>query len=193
MAIQFVTEDGTGLATATAYVTEAEFVQYWENRGEALTGITSDNQKTAINRATAYIDKRFGERFLGWRENRAQCLEWPRADAIDDDGFLLEDIPKDLKDATCEYALRVHHLTQLAPDPQLPFNQRATRGETTVESAGLSVSKKEKVGPIEESTSQGDFSKLSSALGGSPLIPAYPEADLLIKKLTSSSRDLVRG
>ena len=56
MSIQFVVEDGTGKSTATAYITVAEFKQYWENRGRTFTQNDATiqswiNQATEIGRA----------------------------------------------------------------------------------------------------------------------------------------------
>jgi hypothetical protein len=36
MAINFVVEDGTGLTTATAYLSLEELKQYWDNVGYSL-------------------------------------------------------------------------------------------------------------------------------------------------------------
>lgn len=60
----FVVEDGTGIASANAYITVQQFKDYHADRGNTLTGGSGDQQK-AIVKATDYIDKRFGRRFKG--------------------------------------------------------------------------------------------------------------------------------
>ena len=174
----FVTEDGTGLALANGYVTVAFADAYFVDRGNAIwAAVATDAEKEqAIVRATDYIDKRFGIRFKGVKQSSDQGLEWPRAGAVDNDGYVFDDVPRNLEKATCEYALQALSLT-LAPNNS---------------NAGVKITKK-KVGPIEteqelSTPSTGSLVSLSS-------IPEYPEADLWIQELIkqSNSRTTVRG
>lgn len=105
MAIIFITEDGTGKSDATAYVTVAEFRQYWENRGVAYpvdvspATVEADKIKGYINRATEYIDSL---NFDGCKESVTNALMWPRYGMKDENGVVLStQIPKRLKDAVC--------------------------------------------------------------------------------------------
>lgn len=197
----FTVEDGTGVVDANSYIAEAEFRSYHADRGVDVTTLTQAQVEQSCVRATDYIDKRFGRRFRGWRESKSQGLEWPRIDAIDNDGYLLDLLPKQLRHATAEYALRAHYLGQLAPDPALQVPTRDTTGSGTTESAGQVRSKTEKVGPIEESTqyadtaSSGTRTTSASVLLDGTVIPAYPAADLLLEELLTStlSRDLTRA
>ena len=101
MAIQFVVEDGTGKSTATAYITVAEFKQYWENRGTTFTEAGSEIQAW-INCATEYLDSTY--KFLGEAYSSTQALQFPRINIIDKRGETIEStsIPQDLKNA-CAY------------------------------------------------------------------------------------------
>ena len=91
------------------------------------SNFTVPEKEQAIVRATFYIDKRFGRRFVGVRSTKGQGLEWPRLSAFDQDGFLLSDvdaIPRQLLRACAEYALRAAVCGILAPDPPLPVPKR---------------------------------------------------------------------
>jgi hypothetical protein len=173
----FTAEDGTGLALANAYVTEAFADAYFVDRGNATWAAASTGDKeTAIVRATDYIDKRFGLKFKGVKQSSDQGLEWPRAGAVDQDGYVFDDVPRNLEKATAEYAVRGLSAV-LAPDNT---------------NAGVKITKK-KVGPIE--TEQ----ELSTPSSGTLVSPAslkeYPEADLWIQELLtdSNNRTTVRG
>lgn len=178
----FVAEDGTGLETANSYIALAFADTYHSDRGNASWALeTQANRQAALIRATDYIDKRFGKRFRGWRQTKAQALEWPRIGALDQDEYLLngsDAVPRQLQKACAEYALRALTITPLAPD------------NTDV---GLSLNR-EKVGPIEteKKISQG---QKKSQLVDATSIPDYPEADLWMSELLAgiNSRDLYRG
>ena len=206
----------SGASTATAYITEAEADDHHSDRGNtAWSTFSSGIKQAAIIRATDYIDKRFGKTFRGIRRARDQALEWPRLDAFDNDGFLLsgvDDIPRNLKKATAEYALRAIIYGVLAPDPALPNpSQDMTdptfqRGSTDV-IAGEVTRKRDKVGPLETErwfeTRSAVLAK-NSGIGARAIqstllndfdIPEYPEADLWIEELLRANMgiNLVRG
>jgi len=196
----FVVEDGTGLETATSYISEAFVDGYHLDRGNSKwEDFSSAEKQSALIRASDYVDKRFGKRFVGFRERKEQALEWPRMDAFDADGFLLnsvDDVPRNLQKAVAEYALRAAICGVLAPDPLLPTpKQNMESGEDddrTASQSGAVVRKKEKVGPLEEETwyetaasqSLGAGARsVQSSLVDDFMIPAYPEADLWIEEL----------
>lgn len=160
----FTVETGAGLAAANAYVSVADADAYFADRGDptAWSGATDPAKQAAIVKATDYIEKRFGHRFVGTKGSSTQALSWPRDNAYDRDGFLLADdeVPTKVANATAEYALRAIAAT-LMPDPTI-----------NVDTAGQIVRKHEKVGPIErELEYQGS--------GGD--LPAYPHADLMLR------------
>lgn len=105
-----IVETGEGLPNADSYVSVADATTYFQSRG--LTGwVTSPTApaEQALVRATAYIDGRYRKQFPGRRLNgRDQALEWPRERAYDQAGEEIDDdsVPREVKDATCEAALR---------------------------------------------------------------------------------------
>lgn len=208
MAAVFTPEDGSGLPNANAYLALADVTQYHEDRGNDFwvsgTGVTDAKRQTAIVRATSYIDKRFGRKFKGQRQNLDQALAWPRIGAFDDDGFQFPDIPTQLKQAVSEYALRALIYQTLAPDPlrPVPSQDMTTGTQETEVITGQVKSKRVQVGPISESTtyesaqdvlarniSAGTRSVQSSIMNDFN-IPEYPEADLLIEELLESNGPL---
>lgn len=182
----FVVEDGTKPENANSYLSVAEADAYFTDRG-ITTWTGADNLKQiALVKATDYIEKRFGSKFRGRRESKDQSLSWPRYNAVDDDGFLLSgvnEIPRRLKQATAEYALRALSAALLTdPDNTLP--------------SGQIVEVREKVGPIEEQTKYENKPGMpKSSLVSDQYIPEYPAADLLLQGLLKSgmSRELGRG
>lgn len=177
------------------------------------TNFTNPEKQQAIVRATDYIDKRFGRRFVGLRKTKEQGLEWPRLDAFDQDGYLLsgsDALPRQILKACAEYALRAAVCGILAPDPPLPVPKQdptdmGTRPEQ--EETGQLTRKREKVGPLEEdkwfeTTSQvigrnlaAGATGVKSSLVNDFLIPEYPEADMWLEELLRSSMNvmLARG
>lgn len=198
----FLLETGVGLAGANAYVSVAEIDTYHADRGNAAWAGATGVKQIAIIRATDYIDKRFRRQFRGNRLGNTQGLQWPRYDAYDDDGDLLQGIPEVLKQAAAEYALRALLLLDLLPDPALGYTIRSTTGQATSAqgspAGGEITSKSETVGPISESTGYASSSSAGSSRGSAQvpgyMIPAYPAADLLIEALIQSpSMDIGRG
>lgn len=173
----FTVEDGTGLADANAYISVAFADTYFLDRGNATwaAALTADKE-SAIVRSTDYLDKRFGLKYKGVKESSAQGLEWPRAGAIDNDGYLFDDVPRNLEKATAEYAVRALSLV-LAPDNS---------------NSGVKTTRK-KVGPIE--TEDELTAPTSGSLVSPSSIPEYPEADLWVQELLKQSGSLttVRG
>jgi len=200
----FVVEDGTRKSDATAYITVDEFKDHHTDRGVSAIseGTWSDTEiQSGIINATDYVDKRFGRRFRGWRSTKTQALEWPRTDAYDDDDYLLDGIPNQLKKGIAEYALLVLQLGRnLAPVPGMDFAVTdPSSGETTVVGSGGLRRKTEKVDVIEDTTeyfSAGESHKPMTSTGNlTQQIPEYPQADLWIEELLRSyySREIMRG
>jgi hypothetical protein len=211
----FTVETGTGIVGANAYDSVAFVDTHHADRGNTAWGDFGTLEKQeAIIRASDYIDKRFGRRFVGVRATKGQGLEWPRLSAFDQDGFLLsgvDDLPRQLEKACAEYALRAAIYGTLAPDPPLPVpkqdltdpsGDRPDQADT-----GQITRRKDKLGPLEEerwfeTTSQvlgrnlaTGATGVKSSLVNDFLIPEYPEADLWLEELLRSSMNvmLARG
>jgi hypothetical protein len=193
-----VVEDGTGLSNAESYGSVADADTYHTARGNTVwTDATTPNKETALVRATDYIDRRFGDRFLGTRETSGQALAWPRVDAWDRDEFILSGVPTKLKQALFEYALRALLIHELSPDPARNVNtQSHVTGVTNPTTPTGQVQKtRRKIGPIEKEDAYRTAGTDLIAAGNSPkstlvsdfFIPEYPAADMKIEPLLKSS------
>lgn len=217
MTASFTIEDGSGIAAANAYAPVIFADDYHDSCGNSVWQ-TYDlpTKQTAIVRATFYIDKRFGRKFRGYKENIQQPLQWPRLGAFDDSGFMFGDdgkLPQQLMKACAEYALRAAIYMTLAPDPLLPtatqdMSDAAGPRDTEVIS-GTVTRKLQRVGPLEEETSYEtpamSLSRrvgtegnriIQSALVNDFNIPEYPEADMWLEELiriSGVSATLSRG
>lgn len=75
----FVVENGTGLANSNALISAAFYREYHTSRGRTIDISVTDAQIQGwIVRATDYIVKRFGTRFMGSRTQSTQALPFPR-------------------------------------------------------------------------------------------------------------------
>jgi hypothetical protein len=177
-----VVEDGNGLPTANAYVSEEYVDAYCELRGVASwAAATTENKEIAIIKATDYIDTVFGPRFLGYKANETcptpdytvdQALEFPRV--FNDHYELPVALPPQLQKACAEYAIRALENGTLLTDPEVQANGQTLSGASS------------KVGPIEES-----FTYVSG--GAIEITQPYPAADLLLKKLVRPSGMAIRA
>ncbi len=210
----FTVETGTGISGANAYDSVANIDTHHADHGQtSWNDFTTPEKEQAIVRATSFVDKRFGRKFVGVRSQKGQGLEWPRVSGFDDDGFLLsglDAVPRQLRKAIAEYALRAAICGILAPDPPLPVpKQDPTDMGTRPDQAetGQLTRSREKVGPLEEdkwfeTTSQvlgrnlaAGATGVKSGLVNDFLIPEYPEADMWLEELLRSNMviGLVRG
>ena len=174
MAINFIVEDGTGVAKANAYVTTAFVDQYLEDRGRsaenAWTASLDAVKQAAIIKATDFVEKRYDSRWPGTVADTGQLLAWPRVGAVAISGVATPEdtVPLPLMQGVAEYAVRSLAVT-LLPDPT-----SAASG-----SSGVVKRLKEKVGPIETDTTY----EVAAGLTAVSVIPSYPAADLLIDKI----------
>lgn len=127
-----VVEDGTGLANADSYVSDADCTAYLTNF--SVNGATNaySSQASAtvrdvyLRQATRKVDTRYGPRARGRRVNDTMALEWPRAGIVLGDGTRVVStaVPFRVIAATCELALRAaekdaanaHETSALQPD-----------------------------------------------------------------------------
>jgi hypothetical protein len=207
----FTVETGSGNPDANAYMTVVEADTYHQDRLHAGWTGAQDKKEAAIILATDYIDKRFGPRFKGFRRQKDQALEWPRLEAYDRDGFSYDGVdivPRALRRACAEYALRALVKGELAPDPATQFatEDNQTADGTTTKAVGGELKREAvKVGPVEESyeyvpastsmTAPGNVTSSGFAAVPGLFLKPYPAADMLIDELLESaiSRDIGRG
>ncbi len=100
-----IVEDGTVVANANSYQTEAAFLSYWSDRNITISNTTAEIEAALII-ATQYVD--LNNTWKGDAVSETQSLDWPRSGAYDKNGFLIDSgvIPDELKNAVNEYAYR---------------------------------------------------------------------------------------
>lgn len=184
----FTVEDGTGIATANAYVSIAYVDEYHDGLGNVGWVGGVDVKQQAIVVATAYVESVYGMRFIGVKKTSSQRLQWPRSGAVDPAGgvYAQDAIPGVLQDVVAEYALRALCLgQQFWPDPAISYPTRDSVGAGSSQTAGAAVlaSTKTKVGPIEESYS---YTAPSSGGTRSSTRPKYPAIEAMLKPLITS-------
>ena len=99
-----IVEDGTIVTNANSYVSVANVDTFCEGLGlTAWDEADDDDKETAILRAMAYIE---GMTFKGYKTESDQPLKWPREEAVDDDGYAIDNdvIPTALKSAVSRAA-----------------------------------------------------------------------------------------
>ncbi len=102
MAFTFLVEDGTGLATATSYVSIAEALDLLFTdtlRHTPFNAATTADKENALSLASTYLDTRF--KWEGCKAVDASGLRWPRTNVLDRDNVkvLKTVIPTALKHA----------------------------------------------------------------------------------------------
>lgn len=163
-----VQDDSGTVDDANGYITVAFFRSYNRDRCNDITDFDTVQIEGAIIRATDHLDTTFF--FVGERINTDQRTQWPRLGVEDRDDRVRFGIPVEVKEATAEY-------TRIALQTNEELDPSPVRDDT----GRVVQAKREKVGPIEESTTY-----LS---GGTFELPQHPVAD---QKLTRSGL-AVRG
>lgn len=106
-----------GGSSADTYGSIVEADAYWDARQATDWGGDDATAKEyALRKAAAYLDGAYRGKWKGQRVNRDQSLAWPRAYAIDSDGYSFESdtIPQALKNAQFEAAKIILGGTELA-------------------------------------------------------------------------------
>lgn len=138
----FVLEDGTGLPNSTAYITASEMTSYHLDRNVEIAAQYDDTQKQrSIIVASDYVDLMWGPQLRGHVLLSTQALLFPRQCLFSKQRpcVALTGVPKNLKNAVAEYALR----EMITPGSLMP--------DPVVSETGMQVEASfEKVGPIEE-------------------------------------------
>lgn len=100
-----VVEDGTGLATANAYIAVAFADGYHKDRCNDGWRGPASKKEAAIIRATEWIDRHFD--FQGGIAKDTQALAWPREEVTDEEARLVDSqsVPVQVQRACAEVAL----------------------------------------------------------------------------------------
>lgn len=125
-----IVEDGTGRSDAESYGSVAEADAYHVKMGNtAWAGYT--DREARLRRGMQSMTGMYRAKWKGSRLGNAQALDWPRIGVNVDDvdwseayegygGFQgtypIDQIPKEVKEALFELALRAHNSSSLMPD-----------------------------------------------------------------------------
>lgn len=125
-----------GASNANSYCTVAEATAYFESRLYRTTWEEAEvaDQTVSLIWATRILDELYD--WLGEKASETQALRWPRYEAEDRDGFILDSatIPTFLKNATAELAGAM-----LAKD-RYATRDEAQGGLSSVSAGSVSVS-----------------------------------------------------
>lgn len=108
-----VIEDGTIVAGANSYVTDAEFTAFADARGASYPS-TAGEREILLIQAVDYLEG-LRARYKGQKVDSSQSLQWPREDVYVDGFEVAENvIPTALKNAQIQLALEANQ-QDLAP------------------------------------------------------------------------------
>ena len=133
MAINFTVEDGSGIATATSYLSVADADQYHEDHGNAdWTGVDAGKQAALIE-ATQYGDAHY-QWATGRKASKEQALDWPRLYAYDADDYSIDptEIPVAVEQAVAYLARESLIGTDLQPVETRKTASEAVSGPVSV-------------------------------------------------------------
>jgi hypothetical protein len=114
--MSLVVETGSGLSTAEALASVADFRAYFASVGVDVTALTDTQVEQALRKATFYLEQKYRFRWKGCKLTTTQVLSWPRAfveikDAINfyGNGIVYipqNEIPKPVIYSCCELAYK---------------------------------------------------------------------------------------
>jgi len=107
----FLVETGTGITDANSYISVEEADNYFTDINPQEIWFTKNTQQRerVLMNGTQFIDNQYS--YIGTKASETQGLQWPREDAIDNNGYEVTGVPKNIKQATCEAALRAFDST----------------------------------------------------------------------------------
>lgn len=129
--MSLIVEDGTGLATAEAYISVADADAYFAARGNAAwSALDQISKEAALRKGCDYMEGRYT--WKGQRATTTQALGWPRQCVVVDGVYLPADaVPVAIARANAELAVRAS-AADLAADETTQVT-RETVGPITVE------------------------------------------------------------
>lgn len=102
-----IVETGAGLSNANSYVDTDYADAYLTNKGTPQEWTDAADTDAALIASTQYIDAIYSARWFGYRQLYSQALAWPRINVLDRDGFIVTGVPRKLKEATVEIAIKI--------------------------------------------------------------------------------------
>ncbi len=102
-----VVEDGTGLATANSYISEAGADLYHANRGDTVSWDGVASKEALLVSATDFLKDASIFPWVGTKKTYLQGLAWPRTGGTERTGQEIPDnvVPATVADATADLAL----------------------------------------------------------------------------------------
>lgn len=150
-----------GGASADSYATLAEFNTYITNRPNATTLSTDAAKEAALRFAAKLLDAMFA--WTGSAVDGVQVRSWPRSGMVTRNGYDIgtTTIPQELKDAQCEWAMRLG-ASDIAAD-----NEALKQGITSVKAGSVAVSFKS----VDETTDEAIIRQQSELFYLSKTVP----------------------
>jgi len=104
--MSLIIEDGTGISTADALISLADWKTYGTAQGWDYSAYSDTLIENAIRRGSRYISDGFA--YKGTKLNRDQAQAWARYGVVDGDGYsvLSTTVPNEVERATAEASWR---------------------------------------------------------------------------------------
>lgn len=104
-------ETGSASSSSESYASVGfadAYVSSYMNGDVNWTSASTSEKENALRIATSWLDTHYRYLWVGLRRSRTQALAWPRIDAFDEDGYVVQftTIPLALQRATVEVAVR---------------------------------------------------------------------------------------
>lgn len=147
-----VVEDGSGLSNSNCYVSQADCVTFFTNRGvtDGFASLVSNDQIIAILRGAQFLEANYVSRWKAYRLLKTQAMAWPRVMSsplqwsgtpftlrsmsylIDADGFpiLSNTVPQAVINANCFLADAFARGVDLTPGVIYPSYRSRKAGDT---------------------------------------------------------------
>jgi hypothetical protein len=106
--MSLIVETGAGLANAESLCSIDDADAYHLSMGnDAWSNLDDDGKEVHLRRATMYMQQEYHDEWMGLRAQFTQALDWPRQGIVLCDEIIqFNVIPKEVKAACCELALR---------------------------------------------------------------------------------------
>lgn len=120
-----IIEDGSIVANADSYINVADTITFlnsyyseYDEEAAAFLGLSTSRQEVILRQSTYVLDRRYRERWKGYKNVQTQSLDWPRSDVNDEDGWAIptDSIQRRILRAEVEIAKRVANSVDIFED-----------------------------------------------------------------------------
>ena len=126
-----IIENGSIVANANSYVTDAEYTEYATSRGDTV-GETLQSREAQLLNAMDFLES-CRDKFKGTKVSGEQPLQWPRFDVwIDSYQTDSNSIPIELKRAQMELAILINNGVEITPSATNQNIQSESIGDLSV-------------------------------------------------------------